>query len=78
MKYLLVALMVVVGLFLLRGMGRGRPSRPEVPPEQRSPRDPAQMVACAHCGVHVPRTEALSDDEGRNYCADEHRRAGPR
>jgi uncharacterized protein len=38
----------------------------------------APMVACAHCGVHLPRPDALADGEGRLYCGDEHRLAGPR
>lgn len=36
-----------------------------------------EMVACAHCGVHLPRTDAVSDDRNL-YCGDEHRRLGPR
>lgn len=39
---------------------------------------PAQIVACAHCGVHLPRDEATADAQGRLYCGEEHRVAGPR
>lgn len=35
------------------------------------------MVACAHCGLHVPQYEAISDGQ-RNYCGDEHRRLASR
>lgn len=35
------------------------------------------MVACAHCGVHLPRDEALADPHGRSYCSTAHRDAGP-
>ena len=31
----------------------------------------AKMVACAHCGVHVPESEAVRDDN-RFYCSPEH------
>ena len=34
------------------------------------------MVICATCGLHVPREEALVQDE-RYFCCEEHRRAMP-
>ncbi len=34
------------------------------------------MVSCATCGLHVPREEALIQDE-RYFCCEEHRRAMP-
>ncbi len=34
------------------------------------------MVSCATCGLHVPREEALVQDE-RYFCCEEHRRATP-
>jgi uncharacterized protein len=37
----------------------------------------AEMVRCAHCGVHVPRGEAV-EAHGVFFCNEEHRRAGPR
>jgi uncharacterized protein len=36
------------------------------------------MLACAHCGVHLPSADALRDAAGRAYCSDAHRLAGPR
>ena len=37
---------------------------------------PAQdMVRCAHCGIHLPRSEALSDGADL-YCSDSHRLLG--
>jgi uncharacterized protein len=33
------------------------------------------MVRCAHCGVHLPRSESLARD-GRQYCSEEHSRRG--
>ena len=30
------------------------------------------MVACAHCAVNLPRSEAF-EDRGRFYCSEEHR-----
>ena len=34
------------------------------------------MVSCATCGLHVPREEALMQDE-RYFCCEEHRQAPP-
>lgn len=36
-----------------------------------------RMVACAHCGVYLPATDALEAD-GHTYCSPAHRTAGPR
>jgi uncharacterized protein len=33
-----------------------------------------QMVQCAHCGMFIPETEALSD-HGHHYCSPAHRDA---
>ncbi len=77
MKFVVVAVVVVLVLWLtLR-------SRRALPPRRRhaaaGPAAPAQpMVACAHCGVHLPRGDALADPQGRLYCGDAHRLAGPR
>ncbi|SDX93179.1 uncharacterized protein SAMN04515617_108118 [Collimonas sp. OK242] len=32
------------------------------------------MVACAHCGMHFPASEALTDASGTVFCSAEHRR----
>ena len=71
MKYLvlLIVLAVVVG--------RRRSRRPPASgPEKAAPRAPVlpqDMVACSHCGVHVPRAEALMLGQ-HAYCCAEHRR----
>jgi hypothetical protein len=35
------------------------------------------LLACAHCGVHLPQAEARMDVAGRPYCSDAHRLLGP-
>lgn len=73
MKYLLVLIVVTVAI----GIWRSR-RREEQPPQRRagasrspSPAAPQDMVECAHCGLHLPRAEAV-DGEGRSYCSTEH------
>lgn len=71
MKYLvlLIVLAVVVGVWRSR-----RP--PASGAEKAAPRAPAlpqDVVACDHCGVHVPRAEALMLGQ-HAYCCAEHRR----
>ena len=75
-KYLLVLLVVGIGLYLLLGRARAVPPPDRGKPAARPP--PAAMVSCAHCGVHLPRDETVSDSAGRVYCGEAHRLAGPR
>ncbi len=56
------------------GSGRGRSG------SQRQERDGERvedMVRCAHCGVFLPRSEALADRRGNRYCSEAHRQRGP-
>lgn len=76
MKFVLLVLAVALLLWML--FGRSRPRRSarhdDSTPSERAAED---MVACAHCGVHLPRSEALQS--GRlAYCSVAHRDAGPR
>ncbi len=72
MKIVLFLIAVFVLLWLLRGAtGRRRGvGAPPKPPSQ----EPQQMIACAHCGVHLPRDEALPG-RGGVFCGDAHRAA---
>jgi uncharacterized protein len=36
-----------------------------------------QMLACDHCGVHLPQSEATMTDTG-NWCSNDHARLGRR
>jgi uncharacterized protein len=57
--------------------------KPRQPLDGKSPGRPGRsaavedMVACAHCGVHLPRADAVVDGTDL-YCGDEHRRLGRR
>lgn len=78
MKYLVLVLVVIV---LWAMASRGRPSGGADAAAKRRPRrrgQAAPMLACAHCGLHLPRDEAVTDAAGRAYCSPAHRLAGPR
>ena len=74
---ILLALVVGVALWLLKGRRTGSGDSPGQA-EKKPPAEPAKMVACAHCGVHLPRPEASYDAEARAFCSEAHRIAGPR
>jgi uncharacterized protein len=79
-KLLLVVVVILLGAWLLFGRRRG--SRPPEGDASRRPGDgppaPLAMVACAHCGVHLPREDAVVGGSGAPYCSEAHRDAGPR
>ena len=72
MKILLFLVAVVLLLWLLRKSSTRRA------PPPAAPRDPAAtpqpMLACAQCGVHLPRDEALPG-RGGVFCGEAHRAA---
>ena len=78
MKYLVLILVILVVVLLAKGArGRvgSRPAADPVPP--RPAADPALgdgevMLACTHCGLHLPRSEALPG-RGGVFCSEAHR-----
>ena len=72
-KFLLVVLAVaLLAWWLFGGRARraDRSAQRELPP-------PEGMLRCAHCGVHLPRSEAVLLG-ARAYCSAAHSQAGPR
>jgi uncharacterized protein len=80
MKFLLLLLVVAFALWLLKTKGRAAPPsrRTDAPKGPKAPPQPAQMLACVHCGVHLPQADTVQDAAGRAYCSEAHRLAGPR
>ncbi|WP_294635432.1 PP0621 family protein [uncultured Aquabacterium sp.] len=83
-KYLLIGLLVwlIVIPALKRALGHrptGRGEGPKAAPPAPASGTGAQpmMVRCAHCGVHLPESDAQRDAAGRPYCCVEHARSGP-
>lgn len=66
-RLLLLVVIAAVVYLLIRSYRR----RGETPQNEAITED---MVSCAHCGVHLPRSESVVAD-GRSYCSAEHRDA---
>ena len=83
MKYVILLAVVGLAIWWLR-RSRASDDRSRTPPREqaqgaaREPAAPTPMLACAHCGVHLPQAEALMDVAGRPFCGEAHRLAGPR
>jgi uncharacterized protein len=74
-RLIFIVIAVVAVIWLLRraiaGPRRGAGDGPPPGPAQ------GELVACAHCGVNLPKSEARSAG-GSFYCSEEHWRLGPR
>jgi uncharacterized protein len=71
MKYLIWLLVILVAIWAFK-----RSRRPAKPAEEKTTPNasPSNMVACAHCGLHLPQEEAVTGTQGL-YCSTEHRAA---
>lgn len=78
LKVLLVLLVVGIGVWSLvsRLRGSSRSAARPVADQKPAGAAPVATVACAHCGLHLPVADAVSDGS-RLYCSDSHRRLGP-
>ena len=70
MKYLLLIAFVAVTWWVLKK----RPERQARHPTQRAPA-PEMMVVCAHCGVHIPQSDSVVENNVF-FCSEAHRQAG--
>ncbi len=63
MKIIFLIAVILLILWILKTLNRGRV-------EDRKPRI-RNMLACAHCGLHIPEDEAIRR-HGKAYCCREH------
>ncbi len=66
-RLLFLAAIAIVVYLVLRSLGRRAP-------HQGQPGRTEDMVRCAYCGVHLPKSESILT-AGKYYCSDAHRRA---
>ena len=72
MKYLVLLIVLVVAVGVWRS--KREPAQPTRTPPDAPPK-PQDMVACAHCGLHLPYNDAVVQ-RGVAYCSADHLRAG--
>lgn len=75
LRLVLLIAAVLLLVWMLRGIGRG--GRKEPPPAGGAARrtdalETTAMVACAHCGVHLPSSDAV-EARGLHFCGEPHR-----
>ncbi|WP_291065672.1 PP0621 family protein [Hydrogenophaga sp.] len=74
LKYLLVLLLLLVAFWIWRKQRVNRRLERERAgaAQTQALRQPAPMLACLHCGTHLPHSEAVLGRQGA-YCCPEHR-----
>lgn len=72
----IVAVLLIARVLARQAARRNAPSAPAAPPARAVPTSP-MMTRCAHCGIHLPRAEAVMIN-GQTWCSEEHAKAGAR
>ncbi len=72
LRSLLLVAAIVAVIWIVARLRKGRDQ-----PPARAARV-GSMVRCAHCGLHLPSDEAVSNRAGQHFCSSEHRDLGPR
>jgi uncharacterized protein len=83
MKYLLVLAVLWIAIWLwrknrreeMRDAMRERAAKAAQPPPATPVGPPQAMVRCAHCGLHLPASDAIAGPDGAVYCSPAHRQA---
>jgi len=75
-KLLLLVAVVAIVYVLLKNYKRAIARQEEATrPGESAQAGGEDMVRCAQCGVHLPKSESFLS-QGLHYCSDEHRRIG--
>lgn len=70
-----ILLLIVVGIVIyavVKGYTRNLSLRRDTPPAQGDENLRRDMVRCAQCGVHTPRSEGIFS-RNKFFCTEEHR-----
>jgi uncharacterized protein len=70
-KLLLILAAIALVIFIVKSYQRNIQGRPEPPTPRAGGGE--DMVRCARCGVHFPRSEGIMTG-GKYFCSEEHRR----
>ncbi|CAP44677.1 PP0621 family protein [Bordetella petrii] len=85
MGKLLIWVIIILAVMMIARVASARAahkrhsaSQPPRAPARRPGGQPVEsMVRCAHCGIHLPRSEAVLLD-GKVWCSRDHARLGDR
>jgi uncharacterized protein len=66
-KYLVLLAVLMAAIWWIK-----RQRLPQAPTPKNATPEPQPMVACAHCGLHLPQSEAVASDRAF-YCSPSHR-----
>lgn len=81
MKYLLWLVIGVAFFYWITRASRRAMRDQQSPPRSAGPASPPRgdaraieaMLPCAHCGIHIPASEAILTGPGQSYCSQTHR-----
>jgi uncharacterized protein len=86
MRYIVVSLALALIIFWVVRAARGRGPDQQLPKDKAGEGRPSiarveDMVSCAHCGLHLPKAEAVrgknhgeTSGKGAMYCSADHQR----
>lgn len=74
MKFLLVFAVLLIGYFVWRSsrISHKQPPPKPAPPKAKDKVRALEMVQCAVCGLHCPKTDSVAGKHGV-YCTAQHR-----
>lgn len=72
MRAILLFLLLLLAVYLVRRAISGAAGRAKDDQAGR-PAQSERMIACVHCGLHVPQSESVGEGEAR-FCCPEHQR----
>lgn len=77
-KLLLWVVVIIAALFITRLITHKKAAKAKpLTPKASTPKGAEQMVRCAHCGIYLPRSEALMSNE-HTWCSLDHAKLGSR
>jgi uncharacterized protein len=77
MKYLVLLAVLAVAYLLWRNARLAERDARDAARPPPAPL-PQEMVSCATCGLHLPKSDALAGTDGLHYCSPEHRQLAGR
>lgn len=76
-KLLIWVVVIIAALFITRLITHKKNTVRTRPDRAPTPKGAEQMVRCAHCGIYLPRSEALMSND-HTWCSLDHAKLGPR